>query len=173
MYRKIRNVQCHKHHNAKNGKGGFTLAELCVVLALLATLTTMVLSFSLLMNDYVADNNAAYQFLEDCSALKNQLTRWSAQNDTADHVFALQTDGTLSLKVNQTEQNLRFEEGVLYLGTTQMGNFDTIQGVSFSTNGTLIKCVMYRDHRGERMESSFVFSLRCGVIQIREVTENA
>ena len=39
-----------KSHNAKRGKGGFTLAELSVVLALLVIVGTMIISFSALMS---------------------------------------------------------------------------------------------------------------------------
>lgn len=162
-----------KPHNAKPGKSGFTLVELCVVLALLAILTTMIVSFSVLMNGFAAENKNEYKFIQNCSILKNELKEWSANTDTADSVFVVGTDGTLSVEQNGTEKSVSFTEGILTLDSIQISNLDTIDGIAFYTNNSLIKCVIYRyNDNGEREENIFVFLIRCGTIQIEEVAEN-
>ena len=166
MYGKTRNYQVQKPHNAKPGKSGFTLVELCVVLALLAILATMTVSFSVLMNGFAAENKAEYEFLEDHATLKETLGVWAAENDVTGSVFKINEDGTLTVTENGVEQNVSFADGVLTLGGEQKAGLDTIDGVIFTANDKLIKCVTYRiAENGERIEHSFVFSLRCGVIE--------
>jgi len=166
MYGKTRNYQVQKPHNAKPGKSGFTLVELCVVLALLAILATMTVSFSVLMNGFAAENKAEYEFLEDHATLKETLGVWAAENDVTGSVFKINEDGTLTVTENGVEQNVSFADGVLTLGGEQKAGLDTIDGVIFTSNDKLIKCVTYRTAKdGERIEHSFVFSLRSGVIE--------
>lgn len=166
MYGKIRNIKVQKPHNAKQGKSGFTLVELCVVLALLTILTTMTVSFSVLMNGFAAENKAEYEFLEDHAALKKKLCTWVAENDVTDSTFKVNEDGTLCVTENETERSVSFADGILSLGGEQKAGLDAIDGVIFTANDKLIKCVTYRIAKdGERIEHSFVFSLRCGVIE--------
>lgn len=155
-----------KPHNAKPGKSGFTLVELCVVLALLAILTTMIVSFSVLMNGFAAENKAEYDFLEDHAKLKEELCTWAAENDVTGSIFKANEDGTLSVTENGTEKTVSFADGILTLGGEQKAGLDEIDGVIFTANDKLVKCVTYRIAKnGERIEHSFVFSLRCGVIE--------
>lgn len=162
--RKIRIKQ-----SVKCGKSGFTLVELCVVLALLAILSTMIATFSVLMSDMATESKQEYDFLEDCAKLKEELCHWSAENDTPTSVFTVNNDGTLTA----AENNVSFSGGVLLLGEKRIEGLDTVEGITFSTENKLIKCVAYRsDSKGKRMESSFVFSLRAGAVATEEVTAN-
>ena len=166
MYGKTMTKQVQQPHNAKPGKSGFTLVELCIVLALLAILATMTVSFSVLMNGFAAENKAEYEFLEDHATLKETLGVWAAENDVTGSVFKVNEDGTLTVTENGVEQNVSFADGVLTLGGEQKAGLDAIDGVIFTANDKLIKCVTYRIAKdGERIEHSFVFSLRCGVIE--------
>jgi prepilin-type N-terminal cleavage/methylation domain-containing protein len=174
MCKKIRDIRAQKSHNSKSGKSGFTLVELSVVLALLAILTTMIVSFSVLMHGFAAENSAEYQFLEDHAMLKEKLCTWAAENDVQGNVFTV-TDGALTVTQNGTPKYVSFKDGVLTLGGEKREGLDAIDGMTFTTDtGTdesnaepkLIKCVTYRiGKNGQRVESSFVFSLRCGTIE--------
>ncbi len=171
MYRRTRIIKAQKLHKENHGKRGFTLVELCVVLALLAILTTMTVSFSVLMNGFAADNKAEYEFLEDHATLKEELCAWVAENDVSGSVFTVAKDGTLNVTENGTEKTVSFADGILTLGGEQKAGLDAIDGVTFTANAKLIKCVTYRiGKNGKSIESSFVFSLRCGTIE--EVAEN-
>ena len=63
-----------KQNSSRVGKSGFTLVELSVVLALMAILSVMTVSFSVLMNGLVSENMAQYDFLADCATLKKDLS---------------------------------------------------------------------------------------------------
>ena len=174
MCRKIRDIKVQKSHNARHGKSGFTLVELSIVLALLAILTTMFASFSVLMNGFAAENKAEYEFLEDHAILKERLCTWVAENDVSGSVFKANDDGTLTVTQNGDETSAKsasFKDGVLTLGDEERKGLDTIDGMTFTSNEKLIKCVTYRiGKNGQKIESSFVFSLRCG--QIEEVAKS-
>ena len=170
MCGRMRDIRVRKYHNEKCGKGGFTLVELCVVLALLAILTTMIVSFSVMMSGFAAENKIEYEFLEDHAALKEKLCTWVAENDVSGSVFAINEGGILTVTRNGIEKSVSFADGDLSLAEEKIKGLDSIEGMSFTSNEKLIKCVTYRtDKNGQRVERSFVFSLRCGVIE--EVAE--
>ena len=165
MYRDMRNVKLQKSHNERNGKGGFTLVELSVVLALIAMLITATVSFSVLMNGYSTKNEAEYEFLEDHATVKNAVCTFASEYDVPGNVFTMKGDGTFAVNDNGTERNVSFSDGVLSLGGRRTEDLDGIDGISFTTNGNLIKCVTYNTgNDGVRNESSFVFSLRIATI---------
>lgn len=156
---------CLKRNKKANGKRGYTLVELCVVLALIAILSTMTVSFSALMSGYARSNKAQYNFLEDCAEVKENVNEWAYQADSANTVFAVSTDGTLTVTGN-SEQTVHFANGVLFLGEKEVDSLEEIDSLAFYTNGNLIKCVIHRtDDNGKEWEHSFVFSLRCGTIE--------
>ncbi len=172
MCRKSRIMEVQKMHNARYGKGGFTLVELCVVLALLSILTTMIVSFSVLMNGFATQNRDEYEFLEDHATLKEELCMWMAESDVSDSVFSVGEDGTLTVRESGVEKSVSFSEGILSFGEKRKAGLDAIDGVTFTANDKLIKCVTHRiTKNGKQIESSFVFSLRSGTIE--EVAENA
>ena len=171
MCRKIRNTKAKKTYKVLHGKGGFTLVELCIVLALLAILTTMTVSFTVLMNGFAADNQVEYEFLEDHATLKEELSAWMAENDVSGSVFSVSEGGTLTVTADATEKAVSFNDGSLTLGGEQKSGLNAIDGITFTANDKLIKCVTYRIAKnGKRIESNFVFPLRCGTIG--EVAEN-
>ena len=155
-----------KPHSAVFGKGGFTLVELSIVLALSAILVTMVVSFSVLMNGFASENKAEYDFLEDHAVLREELCTWVAENDVTGSIFKANNNGTLSVTGGEALKTARFAGGVLILGEEQRAGLDDIDGIYFTSEGKLIKCTTYRiAENRELIEHSFVFSLRCGVIE--------
>lgn len=154
-----------KVHSVKRDKGGFTLAELVIVLALMAILTTMFISFSVLMSGFTTEHKAEYEFLEEHAALKEVFSAWVAENDTPGSVFLVAEDGTLTVTVSGTEKIVKFADGVLFLDEAQKDGYDAIDGVTFSANEKLIKCVTHRvGKNGKQTERSFVLFLRSGTI---------
>ena len=161
-----------KTHNARHGKGGFTLVELCVVLALLAILAVGITSFSVLMNGFAADASEETAFWEENAALKSELRRWIAENDTADRQFYVE-DGVLkSTLKNDAPQDVKsvyVAGGVLMVDGTQKAEYSAVDGIVFSTaNGgrRLIKCTVYHiSENGKRSEIDFLFSFRSASLQ--------
>ena len=171
MCREIETANVQKSHNVTRGKCGFTLVELSVVLALLAILTTMIISFSVLMSGFAEGSKAEYAFLEDHAALKDALCSWVAENDEADSVFSITDNGVLTLANGMTGKVVLFRNGVLSMGAKQVANLGSIDSVVFTANDKLIKCVTSGiGMNGERIECSFVLFIRCG--SIVEVTSN-
>ena len=158
--------QSHK----KLGKRGYSLVELCIVLALIAIVATAVVSFYRLMSGTLNDTRSAYAYLEDHNALKKKFDEWAAEKDVPGSVFFVDKNGKLFVKENgeATGQAVVFSNGRLVLGNDRSeSGFDHISDIYFEVDETktMIKCVTYYETRGgDRMEEQFVFSLRCGSI---------
>ena len=143
-----------KNNHKKSGKSGFTLVELCIVLAIVAITSVMIVSFSVSMKEFTISNQEEYDFIEDCSAIRNEVYKWVAENDGVNDVnkdfftdlhdkdFGVTSDGTLTLDENRKIENL-----------------DTIIAVNFEVQGDLVKCNIFRAGSGDK--KSYVFALRC------------
>ena len=168
-----------KQHNAQNGKRGFTLVELVVVMALLAILATMIVTFSGLMSDFVAKEQAEYDFLEDVSVLKESLSNWIAENDV-DKVegpeFVLLKDERTGLypRIKYSdgqdviEHAVMLNGDILSLSGKSPTVLDEISYITFECVGTnLLKCTAYRYVDGEETPKtiSFVVALRCATVE--------
>ena len=157
------NVQ--KSHNVMRDKRGFTIVELSVVLALMAILVTLIISFSVLMSGFAEGNKVEYAFLKEHATLKDALCSWVAENDGPDSVFSIDNDGTLTVTANGDARTVSFVDGALSLAGARIMWLDAIDGVVFTVNDKLIKCVTYRNREnGEPIECSFVLSIRSGKI---------
>ena len=157
-----------KTHNARHGKGGFTLVELCVVLALLAILTVAISSFSVLMNRYAVDASQETDFWEDNAALKKELRNWIAENDVASRHFFVENGVLKSAPQGQKEgaNSICLVGNALMVNGVNQTEYTAIDGVEFSTTDTLIKCTVYRiTESGERKEIDFLFSCRVAMIE--------
>lgn len=168
MRKETRNSKLKKSHQAKLGKRGYTLIELTIAMALLAVVAVAVVSFYQLMNGTLRDNRDTYEYLEDHDALQKTFEEWAAEKDVPGSVFKVGEDGKLTVTENGNSYKVSVSNGNLFLGGEYLSGFDEVSGISFETEGTgtLIKCITYHEHKdGSRMESCFVFSLRCGEIQ--------
>lgn len=173
MCRKNMTTHVQKSHNVMRGKRGFTIVELSVILALMAILVTLIISYSILLSGFAEGNKVEYTYLKDHAALKDALCSWVTENDGPDSVFSIDNDGTLTLKTtNVTDRHVRFADGVLEMEGARLIQLDAIDGVEFTANDQLIKCVTYRNgENGEQLIAcSFVLSIRSG--RIEGVDEN-
>ena len=107
-----------KQNISSVGKRGFTLVELSVVIALLAILLTMTVTFTIAMNGFVGVNRAEYDYLEEHSKLKEEISNWLAERDVENNKFLVSTN---SLSVENGEP---FDSGIIK-------NFDSIGSVTF------------------------------------------
>lgn len=144
-----------KLNNVRFGKKGFTVVELCIVLALVAMLTTMFVSFTVLMDGFADESESKYEFLKDSARIEREFYGWAEQQHGA--TFTIE-NGVLT--VNGT--SVTFSDGTLTLDSeTSIKNLDTVTGVSFEENGSLIKCNIH----GSRITSTFVIYLRTATIE--------
>lgn len=84
----------------KSRNKGFTLAELVIVMALLAVVTVMIVSFSVLMSKQVGDNTARSSFLDSVVTLKSDLTNKLSTID--------EKGATITVTVDNTAKELTF-----------------------------------------------------------------
>ena len=165
MFRKKQNDKARKY-NSRYGKGGFTLVELCITMAIVAILGTMVVSFAVMMGGAVNNSSVEYAFLEEHSQLKEGLSKWIAENDLPGNEFSADINTlTVSGRETVTTVNLARNGDNLEVkaGEMLLGSFENIDGASFFVESGLVKCVTYReDKNGGRVESSFVVALRLG-----------
>ena len=140
-----------KAHNTVSDKRGFTLVELTVVMALVAILMVMIVSFSTMMGDFAGAEESEYAFLEDVSAIKETLSDWVAENDVEGNVFSVSASGVLSLNGSEVDETMK-------------ENLDEIDLVSFELSDThnLIKCTATSSTSDS---ISFVIALRSAEIQ--------
>lgn len=151
-----------KVNNTVSDKRGFTLVELTIVIALVAVVLTMVVSFSALMSDTAADERAEYAFLEDVSTLKESLSGWVAENDISSAIFSLDGDTVRFWRgVSGEPISLSFSNGTFKCGNEVLqSGLDEIDFVQFeipSESKNFIKCTAKRE-TGENI--SFVITLR-------------
>ncbi len=166
MSKETRNCKLQQSHK-KLGKRGYSLVELCIVLALIAVVATAVVSFYRLMSGTLNDTRVAYAYLEDHNALKKKFDEWAAEKDVPGSVFSVSENGKLCIKVSGTDCDVKFLDGKLFFGGQYASGFDQISGIEFDVDETktMIKCITYYEYKnGDRVESHFVFSLRCGTI---------
>ena len=143
-----------KNNHKKSGKSGFTLVELCIVLAIVAITSVMIVSFSVSMKEFTISNQEEYDFIEDCSAIRNEVYKWVAENDglavANQHPHFWKMDG---------EPFLVTDDGTLVLGNSEIKNLNTIEKIDFVKQDDLIKCTIYRANSDS--VKSYVFALRC------------
>ena len=148
MGRKRRNTRVSRHNIAKRGKGGFTLAELCIVMAIVVISSAMVVAFSASMKQFLASNTEEYEFLEDCAAIEEGLYEWIAERDVLGADFS-----------DIISQPYTISSGTLDLGGKTIENLHTVAEITFEKQGNLIKCNIYRVDSDS--VKSYVFALRC------------
>lgn len=144
-------------------KRGFTLVELCVVMAVMAILATMIIAFSVLMKGYAEDSSAQNEFLKDVSDAEGAMVEWLSEEDELGARFAVQNG---FLVVNG--KAVLFSGGTLSLGEERVSELSDIDGISFLANDKLIKCTIFRVVDDKREERSFVFYPRAAEIAIGE-----
>jgi len=160
-----------KSTSAVSSWRGSTLTEMCIVIALLATVSTMIVSFSALVSASVESQRSQYTFLEEASAVKEQLSGWLAHVDSQETACTVTTD---QLSADPTGASVTFNapSQVLVLtyadGTVNRLDAKAVRQVDFklsflSPENAIVKCTVTGAHSQREQQSiSFALSLRCG-----------
>ena len=142
---------------------GSTLVELCVVVAVLAIVSVMTVTFSVFTSNYVKKTQHQYSFMEEVATLKDEMTAWIYSVDEAGIKISV-NDGRILASDGRTVvfdddvQKVTLD-GARGIGT---GAVDELKFESFG-NG-LIKCTVRGSRGGSEMEQVFLLSLRCAEI---------
>ena len=152
-------------------KRGSTLVELCIVMALLAIVSTMIVSFSAIIHRYVKQNQRQYTFIEESAQIKQAMSDWLFALDEAGNIVTV-TDQQISLQ--QTENCAAFDTTTrtLFLvhpnGTIKDLRTKTVDGIYYSleqlsAKTSILKCIVTgTDARSNMMTQAFLLTLRCG-----------
>ena len=144
---------------------GFTLAELCIVMAVLGILLTMVVSFSTLMNKHAVTNAEQYTFLEESGLVRDAIEDWIAEKDVKGKEITVKGNALVA-----DGDELSFRSGKL--SCLDGEELEIVHGIVFEIpepdegdedvkDARLIKCTVRRvDGVGDREERVYVFSLR-------------
>jgi len=159
------------HHITYRSRRGSTLVELCIVMALLAIVSTMIVTFSAIIGKYVKQNQRQYAFIEESSRIKQAMSHWLFALDEAGNIVTV-TDQQISLQ--QTESRVVFDaiSRSLFLvhpdGTVKDIGTKTVDGISYSleqlsATTSILKCIVTgSDARSNMMTQDFLLTLRCG-----------
>lgn len=157
-------IGCRQKIQNTNGKRGFTLAEICVALALVAVLGVMITSFSTLTSNVIKQNQNDYRFLEQCDQVRQTLTKWIAFCDDGSTLEIVKGGNLASESVH-----IAFSGEELTLtrrDTAKLTGLTEISTITFEIHETkLIKCTVQSTN--EKMKPQvFLFSLRNSNIAI-------
>ena len=115
-------------------KKGVTLAEICVVLAVISIVSTMVISFSLMVNKRVAAAKVKLDIISELSVSESLVESWVDKLTLAGAEFS--TDGSsLSASIDETVYTCRFDgesfTGLLPDGDDISFTTETVKNITF------------------------------------------
>ena len=150
-----------KQNKRSVGKRGFTLVELSVVIALLAILATMTVTFTVMMSDVSDDIRSEYEYLEDYSKAKEDISKWLKENDVAGKVFVLiEPVQNFTTKYKKIYVNVGDSVEYVPIDYVKCDSIDDVffEIVSYGTEDELIKCTITQKDPDRTM--SFVYAPR-------------
>lgn len=134
----------------ENGKRGFTLIELSIVLALVAIISVMVVSFSLLASKRTKDSEKALNFMQDTTAVESVMEGWIDDMERAGATFSIEQERLVAtVSGEQFTPSIENEKLVVIFSDGEKTEIDV---TSFFT----MTCDIKSNASGEQM---FIFSL--------------
>ena len=109
-------------------KRGFTLSELCIVLALVAVVATIVTSFCLVVHQRSVISSARLNIVNEVNVVETFVERWVDKMSEKGATFSIAEDGTLTATLEGVDYRATFSEGV-FNGAVPSGE----NGMTFST----------------------------------------
>ena len=142
---------------------GSTLVELSVVLMVMAIVAVMIVSFTALVAGYADDSRVKYEFLEDVSTIKTELTAYVNEVATSETALTVQ-EHELAIAT----ANIKFENYTLLLGSRSVTELNSVSWLEFDLDDDLrlIKCTAVFVMKGGKMlTTDFVFAPMAGSIK--------
>ena len=149
----------------KKAAKGSTLVELCIVMALISIVATMIASFSVLAITYVNRNQAQYTFIEESSKIRSDIADWLAEADAPDAGISVSENAL----VFSSDVSVSFSQGAKAItlgyknGQRDIQELESVESVKFSLDETnrVLKCSVFgTDGHGEVFKRTFAFTLR-------------
>ncbi len=147
----------------QKGRRGVTLMELCIVIALVAILSTMVVSFSVLTTRRSRAAEERLSAMEEIAEIEVVVEAWFGAMDERAHLVSVSDEGG-ALVLDGDE--LRFEDSRL-TGTVTGGSgyslpVEYVTGVEFSQSGEVYFCRVMYEVSGEGESITFCVNPRVG-----------
>lgn len=166
-----------RHFCRKKNKG-VTLAELCIVMALLSIITVMVTSFCLITRSYTIKVSADTDIKLSISNLETGLRIWLSSVDSVNYTLSVSEDGSALIATGSGAEDtwrLELKDNHLY-GLMPSGariNFEMPRVVSlyfgiFNESGVDKPCFVYCDMNYEKINNSS--NTQNGSVTIRRAT---
>ena len=133
-------------------KKGATLAELCVVMALVAIIGTSIVSFSALVQRRTNTSVQNGAVLEDLTNVEMSLKQWISHFDNANYTFEItdggqsvtaksNIDGTAASKISlNADKTMLISDGMVSLQVTMLKGLRFEKIVSGRTGRSMIRC---------------------------------
>jgi prepilin-type N-terminal cleavage/methylation domain-containing protein len=109
-------------------KRGFTLSELCIVLALVAVVATIVTSFCLVVHQRSVISSARLNIVNEVNVVETFVERWVDKMSEKGATFSISEEGKLTATLEGVDYEATFSEGV-FNGAVPSGE----NGMTFST----------------------------------------
>ena len=150
-------------------KKGFTLAELSIVLALVAVISAVVVSFAIMMSERTKANQYKLNLIQELDFVETTIEGFVDSVGGANAVFDDSSSGVLSADVGGNTHSISFsvDSSVLTVSRPDISEYsitlETINGLSFkvvsSANESLIMCTAtYFDNNALIRQTFTVFS---------------
>ena len=148
-----------RHLNQK--KRGFTLSELAIVLAVLAIVTTMVVSFNTLMHHRRAVSQAKLDVMNDIKLAEVLIENFLEENEIEGRNIKNGDADVADTKITASEKNLEFSGHDLTVGTSKV-TLEKVTDITFvfkteNTNGKIYFCTIDYTVPGKDSTDSYTF----------------
>lgn len=153
----------------KNARRGFTLVELCIVIALISIVMVLMISFLAVFRPRVVQNQIRQDFIDEVSRVRDELKRWVSNADVS--VIYVEYGGFL-LATNGLQSD---PDAVVCFGETGLLEFkysssdhpnvslnlDVIKTIELEIyNSKLLKCTFTgEDTYGQELSQTMFFAL--------------
>ena len=169
-------------------KRGFTLVELCIVMAVVAIVGTMVVTSTIFFTKQGNDIRADAAFISEVTAIQKSVNDWIKKYDSKSYSIAIENDGhTLSATkldtnghpVTPTVKNTLVYDGEKLTENTdvKIGEFSNVSGINFElsdeslANSNYIKVSVTAKDGVNSQTQTLLFAVFSGVVRDRSVTE--
>ena len=145
---------------------GATMVELTVVLAVIAIVMTMIVSFTVLVKRHQTKNSDEYLFLETYSSLKQDFLEWMTYVDATNTTYYVQ-NGELLANNDGNVSKLSYADGILTVGDN-VTTLSRVDSIVFVARENIIKCTLYATVNGKVKQTSFALCPRCGSVSTNQ-----
>ena len=138
-------------HELSNSERGFTLVELCIVIAITAIVVVLCCTFIISYNGSVNKVKAYKEYMNEISTAKMAVTNWINAHDSAYYSIAenASTKGlSAAYKDNSTKNgSISFTNGVLACAGNNVSttSFRIVNKIEFGIDGALLLCTIGAD----------------------------